>query len=205
MAASILREVSRHFFASAAARGRGHVSATALPHFHRDGGGQSHRRKRYRPAQNDLAWNGGSAGFRPSFSARAGISALVRRSSARYRDSRLPEPTVAVAPDDLLYEPAHRRYSAATRWRAASATIRGPTRHRRASRLNATRRRDLPDGYLQPIAHVCLPRHDSALWRVDVFFAEGASAALRRSRGKSGKVQFTPDRRDQRHRSGQGS
>ena len=43
----------------------------------------------------------------------------------------------------------------------------------------------------------------AALRRADVFFDEGASAIICRSRGSSGQVQFSPDRCDQGNRSGE--
>ena len=175
-----------------------------FPDLHRNGGRQGDRRERHQPAQNHSPRDGRGALFRPGGVARAGISALVCRRSPRHRDPRLPEPANVVAADELFHQPPHGRHPAPARWRAAGATIHRAARHRRAPRAGPARRRDLAHGALQPVTHARFPRDHAALRRADVFLAKGAAPALRRGRREPGQIQFTPDRCNQRHRSGQG-
>ncbi len=155
-------------------------------------------------ARNHPARDGRGAFLRPGLVAGAGIFALLRRRPAGHRHSRLSEPANAVPADELFHQPAHGRYSAPARWRAAGPAIRRTTRHRRAPRARPVGRRAFAHGGLQPVADVGLSRHNAALRRPDVFLAKSSAPALRRGRRKSGQIQLAPDRRDQGHRSGQG-
>ena len=125
-----------------------------------------------------------------------------RRRPAGHRHPRFPQPANVVAADELFHQPAHRRHSAPARWRAAGAAIRGPPRHRRPARARQLGRRDFPDGDLQPVAHVRLPRHHAALRRADVFSRRKCCARCsptsRRARANTARTRSTRSKASKR-------
>ena len=138
LGAPVPREAEDNVPPGPAARGRGHLSADAVPRLHPDRCGQGDRGKRCQPAENHSSGNGGGAGFHAGGDAHAKVFARFRGGASRHGDPRFSEPPVVVAADELFHQPAHRRHSAPARRALArcgnSPSGRGSERFSRWSR-----------------------------------------------------------------------
>ncbi len=143
--------------------------------------------------------------LRPGVKFDSAVSALVRRGATRHVHSRFSQPPIALVADELFHQPTHWRHSTPPRRRAAGAAIRSWPGHWRVAGAGHAGWFALLDDALQPVVDVRFSLHDAALRRADVFFFQGLAATFCQRGREPGKVQLTSDRRDQRHRSGQGS